>query len=506
MNPIHHQTQVRVRFAPSPTGRLHIGGLRTVLFNWLFARKHKGVFILRIEDTDQARSRPEYERDVLASIMWAGMGWDEGPFPVSATETGKSQISNLKSQNAACVGSYGPYRQSERLDIYEKYIMQLFRVEAAYHCFCRKETLETEKQARLTQGFAPRYGGRCRELGVKEAEGRLGRGEPSVIRFKTPETKVSFKDLVRGEVIFDMGLVGDFVIARGARDPLYNFAAAVDDHEMAITYVIRGEEHIANTPKQLLVQTALGFSHPHFAHLPLILNPDRSKMSKRYAATAVSEYRDAGYLPEAVINFLALLGWHPKDEKEILSFDELIERFELGEVQKGGAIFNVEKLNWLNGQYLKALTDEELYARLAALGAFPETGQDKNQRLRVIRLVRGRMKKLNDFGPLAYFVFELPEYPAELLAWKEAARETTAENLRAAVRILSVLPEDHFDTEAVEALLTPLVAERGRGELLWPVRVALSGSKASPGPYEIMGALGKGETVRRLNHAIQKLQ
>lgn len=495
MNPIHHQAQVRVRFAPSPTGRLHIGGLRTVLFNWLFARKHKGVFILRIEDTDRARSRPEYERDVLAGIVWAGMMWDEGPV---FHESGGS--------HGGYEGMRGPYRQSERLDIYEKYITQLFRTGAAYRCFCAKETLETEKQARLTQGLAPRYGGRCRALSAEEVGGRLQKGEPSVIRFKTPETKVSFKDLIRGEVIFDMGLVGDFVIARGTRDPLYNFAAAVDDYEMAITHVIRGEEHIANTPKQLLVQAAFGFPHPHFAHLPLILNPDRSKMSKRYAATAVSEYRDAGYLPEAIINFLALLGWHPKDEKEILSPDELIARFELGEVQKGGAIFNAEKLDWLNGQYLKALTDEELHARLITLGVFPKAERNKNRELGVIRLVRGRMKKVSDFKALANFVFELPEYPADLLLWKEAARETTAENLRAAARIISVLREDRFDAEIIEALLAPLVAERGRGELLWPVRVALSGSRASPGPYEIMVALGKEETVRRLNYAIEKLR
>ncbi|NCQ02858.1 glutamate--tRNA ligase, partial [Candidatus Wolfebacteria bacterium] len=385
-NPKKHIGPVRVRFAPSPTGFFHIGSARTVLFNWLFAKQNNGKFILRIEDTDIERSNPEHEKDILSGIKWLGLDWDEGPI-LERQET--------RDKRQDYIGEYGPYRQSERLDIYEKYLKKLLEEDKAYYCFCSKELLENDRQAMLAQGLAPKYSGRCRNLSKEEAESRLKKGEPAVIRFRVPETEIEFNDLIRGKVKFNTALIGDVVIARNLRSPLYNFSATVDDFEMKITHVIRGEEHLSNTPKQILIQKTLDFETPEYAHVSLILTPGRAKLSKRFLESSLNDYKNQGYLSEAIVNFLALLGWHAKDDREILSLDELVEEFDLKRVQKAGAIFNIEKLEWLNGQYVKKMTADVLAERIKDFIPAEWLAEEKRELLiKAVAAERERIKKL----------------------------------------------------------------------------------------------------------------
>jgi len=331
--------EIRVRFAPSPTGFLHIGGARTAFFNYLFAKKNQGSFILRIEDTDIERSKPEYEKDIMESLKWLGIEWDEGP------DIG---------------GNYGPYRQSERREIYKKYLEKLLAEDKAYYCFCSEDELEAQRQYQLSIGEAPRYSGKCAGLSKEVVEKYLAEGKPSVIRFKVPAKKVGFEDLIRGKVEFDSTLLGDIVIAKDFSTPLYNFTCVIDDYEMRISQVIRGEDHLSNTPKQILIQEALGFPSPKYVHLPIILGPDRTKLSKRQGAVSVIQYRELGYLPEALINFIAFLGWNPGMEREIYSLPSLIKEFSLERIQKGGAIFNIKRLDFLNGFYIRGKSIERL--------------------------------------------------------------------------------------------------------------------------------------------------
>lgn len=331
--------EIRTRFAPAPTGPLHIGGARTALFNYLFAKKNEGVFILRIEDTDPERSKPEYEKDIIDSLKWLGIEWDEGP------DIG---------------GNYGPYRQSERLNIYKKYLEKLLAEDKAYYCFCSEEELEAQRQYQLSIGEAPRYSGKCANLSKEEVEKYLEEGRPSIIRFKVQPKKIEFEDLIRGKIEFDTSLMGDIAIAKNLTTPLYNLAVVIDDFEMKISHVIRGEDHISNTPKQILIQEALGFPRPEYSHLPLILGPDRTKLSKRHGAVAISEYKKDGYLPETLINFMAFLGWNPGTEREIYSMPSLIKEFSLERIQKGGAIFNIKRLDFLNSFYIRQRSLEKL--------------------------------------------------------------------------------------------------------------------------------------------------
>lgn len=482
---------VRVRFAPSPTGFLHIGSARTALFNWLFARQRDGKFILRIEDTDIERSEPRFERDIIEEIKWLGLDWDEG------VDIG---------------GDYGPYRQSERLDLYEKYLLRLIDENKSYYCFCSKEQLEGDRQAMLAQGLAPKYSGRCRHLSEEEIKNRFEKGEPAVIRFKTPETEIEFNDLIRGKIKINAALIGDIIIARNLRSSLFVFSCAVDDFEMKITHVIRGEDHISNTPKQILIQKALGFDELKYAHLPLILSSDRSKMSKRFLDTALADYRKQGYLPEAIVNFLALLGWHPKNEKEIFSPEELIKEFDIKRIQKAGAVFNLEKLEWLNAQYIKKLSLDYLAEKIKEFIP-PEWGSEKNKELliKAIAAEKERMKILIDFKEMADFFFELPDYELKLLAWPRTSEEVKIDkekilaNLKFLAEEIDKIFKVDFNKENLEKIIMPLTEVWGRGELLWPLRVSLSGKEASPGPFEIMEILSKEETLRRLKIAIDKL-
>lgn len=485
--------KIRVRIAPSPTGQMHIGTARTALFNWLFARQQGSVFVLRIEDTDTERSKKEHEIELLQGLEWLGLTWDEGPDANGGPDR----------------GAFGPYRQSERTSIYRKYIQELLEKGDAYYCYCTKEDLEAQRQALLAAGLPPRYNGHCRNLVEPPSPGR----KPEVIRFKVPETKVEFKDLIHGKTVFDSALFGDQVIAKDLDTPLYNFAVVVDDALMEITHVIRGEDHLSNTPKQILMQRALGFPTPQYGHLPLILNPDRSKMSKRFADVALASYRERGYLPNAIVNFIGLLGWHPKDDHEVFTRDYALEHFEMSRVQQAGAVFNEEKLDFLNREHMKMTPLIELVALAMPFykkaGVIIPTAVDENYGMlqKVVALQLGRAKTLVDVVEGSRLFFALPEYEAKLLCWKETSVQDTVSALEVTLTALEGLAPDKFTarTSLLEAL-TPITDKMGRGVVLWPLRVSLSGQAASPDPMEIMEVLGKIESLARISGAIEKLK
>lgn len=477
----------RLRFAPAPTGLLHIGGARTVLFNWLFARKHGGNFVLRIEDTDPERSRPEFEKDILDGIQWLGLDWDEGP------DIG---------------GPYGPYRQSQRRTIYEKYLAKLLETGRAYYCFCDEKDLEAERQDMIARGVPPKYSGRCRNLAKEEVDKRLKAGDDFVIRLKMPSKKVVFEDLVRGKIEFDMDAVGDIPIARSLGSPLFIFAVTVDDFEMKISHVIRGEDLLPNTPKQIILQEVLGFPQPEYGHLPVILGPDRAKLSKRHGSTAVSEYREIGYLPEAIVNFLALLGWHPQDEREIFDLTALIQEFSLERVQKGAAVFNIAKLNWMNAKYIRSKRDQDILPQAKYFwgkSGFDPEKYPEDYLTQVVSIVKERIEKLADIADLTSFFFKEPAYPKTLLRWQNMSFEEVTNSIEVLIETLSKIPDSDFSAKHIKKALEPLyLADKGR--LLWPMRAALSGRGASPGPFEIAAILGKTKTLERLQHAKKLLQ
>lgn len=472
--------EVRVRLAPSPTGPLHLGTARTGLFNWLFARQNGGKFLLRIEDTDKERSEKKYEEGIIEGLSWLGINWDEGP------------------GNGNAIGDYGPYRQSERIQIYKKYLERLLDEKKAYFCYCTKDELEAQRQAMIAEGLPPKYNGHCRNLG--SANGR----DPQVIRFLTPETSVNFQDMIRGKVVFDAGLLGDIVIAKDLETPLYNFAAVVDDYEMKISHVIRGEDHLSNTPKQILLQSSLGFEIPQYGHLPLILDSNRAKLSKRYAETSLLSYRDKGYLPQAMVNFLALLGWHPSDNKEVFTSSELIEVFKIERVQKAGAIFDHDKLDWLNSEHIKLLETKNLALRIKPQILAKGFDFDLDFVSKILETEKTRMKTLNDFLDFSGFFFELKDYEVKLLKWSDMALPDVKIILEKVYENLKEV-RGGFDFGSIKEILQNLAAEFGKGQVFWPIRVALSGKSVSPDPILIASILGKEETLRRIKLAIEKL-
>jgi glutamyl-tRNA synthetase len=488
--------KIRVRFAPSPTGPLHVGGSRTALFNYLFTKKSGGSFVLRIEDTDKERSEQKWTEEIIEQLKWLGIEWDEGP--------------NLG-------GKYGPYKQTQRLDIYKKYLQKLLDEGKAYYCFCAPEELEAKRQEQMSRGVAPKYDGTCAHLSKDAVDKNLEEKKLSVIRFRTQSKKVKFNDLIRGSVEFDAGLLGDLVIAKNIETPLYHFAVVVDDYEMQISHVIRGEEHLPNTPRQILLQEALGFDQPIYAHLPLMLNADRSKLSKRQGDVAVADYHNQGYLPEAIVNFMVLLGWNPGTEKEIFSLSQLIKEFSIEKVQKGGAVFNIQRLDFINGYYIREKASKKLaemckpYLKKAGLlveGQILETALVK-----IIEVSKPRMKKLADIVELADFFFaDKLSYDAELLRWQKMTNDDVKEGLLLCDTILSKVNSWNIKN-IEEALLNGAgefnkqkgYPEQNRGFFLWPIRVALSGKKASPSPFEIADILGKEKTLKRIKEAVNKL-
>ncbi len=459
---------IRVRFAPSPTGWMHIGTARSGLMSWLFARKHGGVFILRIEDTDKERSTKEFEEDIISGMKTLGLNWDEF------------------------------YRQSERYSIYREHLEKLIVEHKAYHCFCTKEEIDTDRKAAEAAGGSYRYDGKCSHLTEDEVSANLKAGKPFVIRFKIPEEKISWNDIIRGHIEFDMSLLGDIVIAKSMDEPLYNFTVVVDDALMKITHVIRGEDHVPNTPKQIAIFKALGYEAPSYAHLPLILAADRSKMSKRYAETALSEYLRDGYLPEAIVNFIALLGWHPKGDEEILTIEQLLEQFDIERVQKGGAVFDLQKLSWINRHYIAhILSVAEVAERSEKF--LPE---GRHMTPEIAEAVRSRIDKLSEMAELTEFFFVEPEYAKEMIFFKGKEEGITA-NLEQLSEALSSI-EDWGNDSLSEAVFR-VVPDDKKGEYLWPLRVCLSGREKSPGPIEIMIGLGKERSLDRIAKAIAKL-
>jgi len=496
---------IRVRFAPSPTGFFHIGSARTALFNYLYAKKNKGVFILRIEDTDIERSKPEFERDILEGLKWLGMDWQEGP------DIG---------------GKFGPYRESEKRHGYKKYLEKLLSENKAYRCFCTPDDLEAERQEQMSRGLAPKYNGKCSNLSEAEIQKNLAENKKFVIRLRVPEKKIVFKDIIRGNVEFNSGLIGDFVIAKSMETPLFYFANVIDDCEMKITHVIRGEDHISNTPKQILIQEALGFPYLAYGHIPLILAPDKSKLSKRFGAVAITEYRKQGYLPEAIINFLAFLGWNPGTEKEIYSLDELVKDFALENVQKAGAVFDQKKLDFLNGFYIRQKPLAELTGLCVpylvekkliktANGDIKkyevvETGEKITTDAldKIISLYQARLKKLSEITDLADFFFKKElDYKKELLMWQQMRWADVLDSLKNLQKIISGIPEKDWDAKNLQNVLL-LEAEKmpNRGYMLWPLRVALSGKESSAGPFEIADVLGKEKTLQRIKEAENKYE
>jgi len=472
--------KIRTRFAPSPTGPFHVGSIRTALFNFLFAKKFNGEFILRIEDTDLERSKPEYENEIMGGLKWLSIHWNEGP-----------------------------YRQSERLDIYAKYLKELLNNGDAFYCFHSKEFLE--KEAGLAHHCE------FKKLPLEDLGKRLKK-ESAIIRFKTPpDLEIAFIDLIRGEIRFNSDtLGGDFSLAKAESPdkflPLYNFAVVIDDFEMNITHVIRGEDHISNTPKQILIQQALKLPMPKYAHLPLILGSDKSKLSKRHGAVSVDEYREMGYLPEALINFIAFLGWNPGTDKEVFSLEELIREFDLNKVQKSGAIFNVEKLDWLDGCYLRQLSLDELTKRavpfLERENLIDEGHYDFEYIKKILALEQPRLKKLGEIGERVSYFFKIPEYKPELLVWRDMLFKDVFASLKVSLNTIFQISDVDFNQKNLEKILLK-EAERAKnkdkGRLLWPLRVALTGLEASPGPFEILEILGKNESIKRIEAAIKTL-
>ncbi len=438
------KNQIKTRFAPSPTGYLHIGGVRTALFNYLFSKKNEGLFFLRIDDTDKERSKKEYEEDIVKSLGILGLKWD-------------NQL----------------VRQSERTEIYQKHLEKMIGDGKAY--------VSEEKN--------PKEGERT-----------------EVIRLKNPNKTVIFEDVIRKKVSFDTTELGDFVIAKSINEPIYHFASVVDDFELGITDIIRAEEHLSNTPRQILIQEAIGAPRPIYAHLPLILASDRSKLSKRQGSVALKDFLEKGYLPEAIINYLALLGWHPENNREIFNLKELTDEFDLSRVQKAGAIWNSEKLDWTNKEYLKKMSPESRLEKYLAEFKKIDPIYTKEKVAKIEPLITERICKFSDLkemsekGELSYF-FNRPKWKKEEFLWKgEGELKETAKLLKGALEIILKIPT--FEKDLIKKSIWPYAEEKGRGSVLWPLRYAMSGLLKSPDPFTLAEILGKEETEERIREAI----
>ena len=485
--------RVRVRMAPSPTGPLHIGTARTSLYNYLFARHVGGTYVLRVEDTDVARGTPEWERDIIDNLHWLGISWDEGPQVAGGDD----------------IGPHAPYRQSQRMELYAGEAARLLESGHAYHCWCTHEELEAVRREQERNHEPPRYNGRCLRLTDADRASFAAEGRKVAIRFRVPAETIRFDDLIRGEVEFDNSLLGDFVVVRGDGMPLYHFVVVVDDQAMAITHVVRGEDHLSNTPKHIALLRALGYREPRFGHIPLILNPDRSKMSKRKEQTAITAYREEGYLPEAMVNFLAFLGWSPGTEEEIFSIGELAERFEIGDVHKAGAVFDKDRLDYLNGVYIRALTDPQLALRLRPY--LPATLDDRSL-LRLAPLLKERLVRLADATELAALLTESDAqvgamYEPDLLVPKGRSAAETAPALSIARDTLAGVTEPDFASEELESLCRAAADAHGwkAGDFFRPIRVAVTGRTVSPPLFGSMELLGRERTLARIELALARL-
>ena len=490
---------IRVRIAPSPTGPLHIGTARTALFNYLYARHVGGTFVFRLEDTDVARGTEAYERDILDGLHWLGITWDEGPGVTGGGD----------------VGPFAPYRQMQRLPAYAAAADRLLAADAAYPCFCTPAELEADRKAQEAAHEPPRYVGRCARLTSDERAARVAEGTRPALRFRVRPGVIGWQDLVRDRIEIDTANIGgDFVIVRADGTPLYHFTVVVDDAAMAISHVIRGEDHVSNTPKHILLFEALGHPVPEFGHLPLILNPDGSKMSKRKTQTAIDDYRSEGFIREGLINYLAYLGWSPGTEEDVLSLDEIVERFDIDKVQKGGAKFDRERLEWLNGQWIRRLDADDLVDRLrpfvrAALddGRINRMPTDDEVRT-LLPIVQERLPRLAAIVDLVGFLWvdTLAVEPLAIVP-KRWDTPTTLAGLSAARERLAMHDGVTWEADELEPPLRALVEERGwkAGDLFMAIRVATTGRTATPPLFDTLVALGRDRTLRRLDDAIAGL-
>jgi len=476
------ETTVRVRFAPSPTGYPHLGNIRTALFNWLFARHNNGSFILRIEDTDVARRVEGAIDTILDSLRWLGLDWDEDP-----------------------------YFQSERLEMYREVADQLVREELAYLCYCSPQRLEAMRQEQTKRKQPPGYDRHCRHLTGEQKAELEASGVPPVVRFKSPlEGQTSFHDLIRGEIVFENSTLDDFVLLKSDGYPTYHLANIVDDHLMAISHVLRADEWLSSTPRHVLLYQALGWHPPQFAHLPMILGPDRSKLSKRHGATAINEYRDQGYLPEAIVNFLALLGWSLDDKTELLSREEVVKHFSLERISKTAAAFNRDKLDWMNGVYLRSLSLEEFNERAISflerdLPSEVERPLDTDYIRQIMPLIQERAKTLAEVPQLSEFFFvDKLEYDAGLLLGKLESGQVV-KILQAAITRVEGL--GNWDAASLEAVLRPMAEELNlkTGVFFGLLRVATTGRTAAPPLFQTMEVLGKERCLKRLKTALDRL-
>lgn len=502
---------IRVRIAPSPTGFVHVGNLRTILYNYLFAKHYKGKFIIRIEDTDQSRLVPKALENLLRVLQWAGIEGDEGPY---LTKDGK-----IKEK-----GDLGPYTQSKRLEIYKQQIQVLLDKNKAYYCFCPKQRLDDLREDQRKNNLPPKYDNFCRDLSKKEAQAMLDAGTPYVIRFKMPENRdVVFSDLIRGEIKVNTKDLDDYVLIKSDGFPTYHFANIVDDHLMKITQVMRGDEWIASTPKHVLLYEAFGWQPPQFAHLPILLSKSKKKLSKRDGDTSVQDFIDQGYLKDAFINFIALLGWNAGTEQEVYTLSELTKQFTLDNVHKAGAVFDLDKLDWINGIYLRKLSADEFYEKClpyllkAGIVTVKKESLEINstgEKVKpsyvkdILSLEQSRIKKLDEIAEAVKFFFDQElTYEAKDLIWKKSDKKTTLTSLKSLVTLLQQTDESSFDAEKLKALISDFMGKNSidTGSLLWPMRFGLSGRAKSPDPFELAGAMGKEKTLKRLDAAIKKL-
>ncbi len=483
------EKSVRVRYAPSPTGFPHVGNIRTALFNWLFARHQGGSFIVRIEDTDVNRKVEGAVEAILNGLRWLGIDWDEGP------EVG---------------GKYGPYFQSQRLESYREAAERLISQGDAYYCYCSTQRLEEMRAEQSRRKQPPGYDRLCRNLSREERTGKEAGGITPVVRFKSPlDGRTGFNDLIWGEVVFENSTIDDFVLLKSDGYPTYHLANIIDDHFMEISHVLRAEEWLSSTPRHVLLYRAMGYEPPQFAHLPMILGPDRSKLSKRHGAVSITEYYEQGYLPAAMMNFLALLGWSLDDKAELFSRQELIKNFSLERVSRTAAIFNLEKLNWMNGVYIRNLTADEFFHAVEPYLMNTPAGEaliaDEKYVREILPLVQERTRTLTEVAELTQFFFvdEL-DYEADLLIGKNMSRESAIRALEAAEQRLR--PVEVFDEESLEAVLRPLAAELElkTGQLFGALRVAVTGRTAAPPLFQTMAVLGRERCMKRIKAALTR--
>jgi glutamyl-tRNA synthetase len=484
-SPNSRTSEVKVRFAPSPTGYLHVGGLRTALYNYLFARKNNGRFILRIEDTDRARAVEGTVDDLIQTLHWAGLDIDEGP--------GKG-------------GPHGPYIQSQRLEIYQRHVKELLELGKAYYAFDSPQELQGMREKQEKMSIPSKYDRRALKLTPAQVQEKLGAGVPAVVRMKVSESStIAFDDIVRGRVEFSSDQLDDQVLLKSDGYPTYHLANVVDDHLMGISHVIRGEEWLSSTPKHVLLYRYFGWDLPQFAHLPLLLNPDKSKLSKRQGDVAVEDYRKNGFLPEALVNFVALLGWNPGDEREIFQLEDLVREFSLGRVVKSGSVFNVEKLNWMNFEHLRKKPDAEVLAMLKDFlsgSAIGDKDLSDQYLLKVIEAMRERVSFVNDFVDKSPYFFRPPEHYDTVVVKKRWKKETP-EHLRMLIAEFSQLqnPQKADYEAALHRVAEKLKVKNA--ELIHALRLATSGVGEGPGLYDILFILGKKETISRISLAIE---